>query len=175
MELYVVRHGQTLSNVEKIYNYVNEDLNQAGIIQAHALKEKIKDITFDAVYSSPLLRARHTARILNDNEDIILYDERLREREHGTLEGKPVTVTNRNDYWNYYKDVKDGNSESVKELFDRVKSFLDELKTKDYQRALIITHNGVARAFHAYFEGIPEDGNMLDLGINNTEVKVYQL
>lgn len=175
MKIYLVRHGETDSNAKKIYNYTNEDLNENGIIQAKKLEEKIKDLNFDCIYSSPLLRAKHTAEILNQKRKSIILDDRLREREHGSLEGKSIEVTDREEYWNYYTDIKYGTEERIPELFKRVKKFLDELKNKKYDSVLIVAHSGVSKAFYAYFNGIPEDGKFLNLGLKNTEVKEYIL
>ena len=105
----------------------------------------------------------------------MIYDERLKEREYGSLEGQSVEVTDREDYWNYFTDKKYGTEESIPHLFDRVKDFLDELKGKNYNSVLIVAHSGVSKAFYAYFNGIPEDGKFLNLGLKNTEVKEYDL
>ena len=175
MKIYLVRHGQCDSNVKQIYNYVNEDLNKIGIEQATELSKKINDIDYDIVISSPLIRAKHTAEIINVKNKEIIYDERLREREHGSLEGQSVEVTDREEYWNYYTDKKYGTEEPVPHLFRRVKEFLDELSKKEYNSVLIVAHSGVSKAFYAYFNGIPEDGKFLNLGLKNTEVKEYNL
>ncbi len=175
MKIYLVRHGQCDSNVKQIYNYVNEDLNEKGIEQAKELSKQISNIDYDIVISSPLIRAKHTAEIINVKNKQIIYDERLREREHGSLEGQSVEVTDREDYWNYFTDKKYGTEESIPHLFSRVKDFLDELKTKEYNSVLIVAHSGVSKAFYAYFNGIPEDGKFLNLGLKNTEVKEYEL
>ena len=175
MKIYLVRHGQCDSNVRQIYNYINEDLNKKGIKQAKELSKQINDIDYDIVISSPLIRAKHTAEIINVKNKQIIYDERLREREHGSLEGQSVEVTDREDYWNYYTDKKYGIEESIPHLFERVKVFLDELKEKDYKSVLIVAHSGVSKAFYAYFNCIPEDGKFLNLGLKNTEVKEYDL
>lgn len=175
MRIYLVRHGQCDSNVKKIYNYTYEDLNDAGIKQAEELSEQIKNLDYDVIISSPLLRAKHTAEIINVKNKDIIFDDRLREREHGSLEGKSVDVTDREEYWNYYTDVKYGTEESIPHLFNRVKEFLDELKVKDYKSVLIVAHSGVSKAFYAYFNGIPDDGKFLNLGLKNTEVKEYNL
>ena len=175
MKIYLVRHGQCDSNVKQIYNYINEDLNKKGIEQAKELSKQINDIDYDIVISSPLIRAKHTAEIINVKNRQIIYDERLKEREHGSLEGQSVEVTDREDYWNYYTDKKYGTEESIPHLFERVKVFLDELKEKDYKSVLIVAHSGVSKAFYAYFNGIPEDGKFLNLGLKNTEVKEYDL
>lgn len=175
MKIYLVRHGQCESNVIGRYNFVDEDINGSGIKQAEELREKIKEIDYDIVISSPLLRALHTAKIINAKDKKIVTDKRLVERKHGSLEGKSVNVTDRDEYWNYYTNVKYGTEERIPDLCYRVKDFIDELKTKNYKSALIVAHSGISKAFYVYFNGIPEDGKMLNLGLKNTEVKVYEL
>ena len=175
MKVYIVRHGQVPHNASHQYNTKDEDLTDIGIKQALEVKEKIKSIDFDIIYSSPLIRAKHTAEIITDNCKSIIFDNRLRERSCGDLSGKPLEVTNREEYWNYYTDIKYGTSEDIREFFKRVYNFLDELKTKDYSTVLIVAHSGVSKAFYAYFNGIPQDGKFLDLGLKNTELKQYTL
>ena len=175
MKVYLVRHGQCDSNVIGRYNFIDEDINEVGIKQAEDLREKINDSDYDIVISSPLIRALHTAKIINANNKEILLDERLVERKHGSLEGKSVDVTDREEYWNYYTVVKYGTEERIPDLCNRVKEFLDELKDKKYRSVLIVAHSGVSKAFYVYFNGIPKDGKMLNLGLKNTEVKEYEL
>ncbi len=175
MKIYLVRHGQCESNVLGRYNFVNEDINEVGIKQAEDLREKIRDIDYDIVISSPLLRAMHTAEIINAKNKEIITDDRLVERKHGSLEGKSVDVTDREEYWNYFTNVRYGTEERIPDLFARVKEFLDELKGKDYKSVLLVAHSGISKAFYAYFNGIPEDGKFLNLGLKNTEVKEYDL
>lgn len=174
MKIYLVRHGQCDSNVKKIYNYKNEDLNEKGVDQANDLRRNISNIDYDIIFSSPLLRARHTAEIINIKNKKIIFDKRIEERKHGSLEGKALEVTNREEYWNYFTKIRYGTEESVSELFNRVFDFLSELKTKNYDRVLIVAHSGVSKAFYAYFNGIG-DGKFLNLGLKNMEVKEYNL
>lgn len=95
------------------------------------MREKIKDIKFDIVISSPLLRTIHTENILTYYDDSIITDERLKERDCGDLDGKPNEYTNREEYWNYYTKIQYGTSENIKSFFERVSAFLYELKTKN--------------------------------------------
>lgn len=175
MKVYIVRHGQVLHNALKQYNAEDEDLTELGIVQAEELKDKIKNMKFDVIISSPLVRAKHTADILNINNNKIIYDDRIIERYVGDLSGKPLEVTNREEYWNYYTTIQYGTSENIKLFFERVYGFLDELKTKKYDKILIVAHSGVSKAFYGYFNGIPEDGRFLDLGLKNCEIKEYIL
>ena len=79
MKVYIVRHGEVPHNALKQYNNENEDLNENGIRQANELKEKIKNINYDIIISSPLLRAKHTAQIINVNNKKILINDKLKE------------------------------------------------------------------------------------------------
>ena len=145
-----------------------------GVQQAEELRKKIKSIKFDVIICSPLKRAKHTADIINVNNQKIIYDERIKERGCGDLSGQPLEVTNREEYWNYNTTIKYGTSEDIKLFFDRVYNFLDELKTKNYESVLIVAHSGVSKAFYGYFEGI-ENGLFLNKGLKNCEIKEYQL
>ena len=175
MKIYLVRHGQSDSNIIGRYNFTYEDINETGVKQAEELKPRIQELDYDIVISSPLVRALHTADIINDNKKEIITDDRLAERKHRSLEGVALVETDREDYWNYYSTTEYGTSEKVPELCERVKEFLDELKTKDYKSVLIVAHSGVSKAFYVYFNGVPEDGKLLKLGLKNTEVKEYEL
>ncbi len=175
MKIYLVRHGQCNSNLNYVYNVKDEDINEKGIEEAEQLREKIKNIDYDIIISSPLLRAKHTAEIINVKDKNIIVDERIREREHGVLEGTSIDSIDKEDFYNYYSKNRYENAESFAELVERVSEFLDELEKENYDNALIVAHNGVIRAFYAYFNGIPEDGNLWDLGIKNTEIKEYEL
>lgn len=174
MKVYIVRHGEVPHNALKMYNSENEDLTDNGIMQALELRDKIKDIKFDMVISSPLLRTIHTENILTYYDDSIITDNRLSERDCGDLSGQPIEVTNREEYWNYYTEIQYGTSENIQEFFKRVYNFLDELKTKDYKSVLIVAHSGVSKAFSGYFGGI-QDGKFLNRGLKNCEIKMYEL
>lgn len=174
MKVYIARHGQVLHNALGIYCGVDEDLTELGIEQAKELREKIKNMSFDIIISSPYMRTKHTTNIINSNNINVIYDDRIKERSCGNLSGKPLGVTNRYEYWNYYTDIQYGTSENIQEFFKRVYNFLDELKTKDYESVLIVAHAGVSKDFSGYFEGI-QDGKFLNRGLKNCDIKEYEL
>lgn len=137
-------------------------------------REKIKNIKFDKIFSSPLTRAKHTAEIIVANKYNIIIDNRIKERSCGDLSEKLLTETNREEYWNYYTTIQQGTSENIQDFFKRIYNFLDELKTKDYKNVLVVAHSGVSKAFNGYFEGI-QDGKFLNRGLKNCEIKEYEL
>ena len=174
MKVYIVRHGQVLHNAKKVYSNENEDLNEVGLQQAKKLKSKINFINYDIIISSPLIRAKHTAEIINVKNKNIIFDDRLEERNPGDLNGKPISFTNREEYWNFNSKIQYGTSENMKVFFNRVFDFLDDLKNKKYESVLIVAHSGVSKAFSAYFQGI-NDGKFLEHGLKNCEIKEYEL
>ena len=94
MRVYIIRHGEVPHNALQQYNNENEDLTKKGIKQAEELRERIKTIDYDIVICSPLIRAKHTAKIINVKEKEILIDNRLEERNPGSLSGQSLDVTN---------------------------------------------------------------------------------
>lgn len=174
MKVYIARHGQTTTNALGYHQLEDDDLTELGIQQAEELRDKIKNMNFDIIICSPLARTKHTAKIININNNKIIFDDRIKERDPGDLSGKSRENENREEYWNYYTTIQYGTSENIQKFFKRVYNFLDELKTKEYRSVLIVAHSGVSKAFNGYFKGI-EDGKFLNRGLKNCEIKEYEL
>jgi probable phosphoglycerate mutase len=67
-------------------------LNAAGLAQARGAAEMLRHRRVATLVSSPLLRARVTARIVADALGIgVILDDGLREAAFGVLEGEPMT------------------------------------------------------------------------------------
>lgn len=176
MNLYVVRHCQTNSNKNKLFNGRNdEDINEYGIEQSKELKEQIKSFHIDLIISSPLTRAVHTAKIINPNSSEIIIDDRIIERNTGELTLKNHSSIDISDYFSLNPKINYQNLEPIDFVIDRVYSFLDDISNHyaNYNNILVVTHGYIARIINIYFNGIPEDGNLLNLRQKNGEVKKY--
>ena len=65
MEVYIIRHGKTDWNKECRFQGAKDiPLNEEGRQAARKLGERLKDIHFDDIFSSPLSRAYETAQIV---------------------------------------------------------------------------------------------------------------
>ena len=177
MKLYVIRHGNTDSNALHVLNgKLDEDINDKGINQALEAAKIVKDLDIDLIICSPLLRTRHTCNIVNVNNIEVIYDKRIEERDWGSLTNTKIDESYHDEYWNYYSKVKVEGLETVPELFERVHSFLDEIKeTYKGKNLLIVTHGGVARAIHFYFNELPKDGQIRKYIPGNCEIKEYEI
>lgn len=64
-QIYIVRHGETNENLNHIIQGQTDSvLNETGKMQAKKISQRLKNIKFDNVFSSDLLRTRETAEII---------------------------------------------------------------------------------------------------------------
>lgn len=177
MKLYITRHGQTDGNLFKIMDGIRDiDLNETGIKEAEKTRDNLKEIKFDLIISSPLIRTKHTMEIININDYPVIFDDRVMERDCGEFTGLSFDKLDRDLYWNYHDKNIYERAESMEHLFKRVYEFLDEIKEKyEDKTILLVTHSGVTKVINCYFNGIPEDGNLQVLGLKNCEVKIYEM
>ena len=91
--LALIRHGQTDWNAAGLLQGSSDiPLNDMGRDQARAALMTLRSKPWDAVVSSPLIRARETAALIADGLGIPLGDAYpgLAERDYGVLEGTPA-------------------------------------------------------------------------------------
>jgi broad specificity phosphatase PhoE len=75
--IYLVRHGQTAWNRARIFRGRRDvRLNETGRREAQCAAEALRDVPFACFYTSPLLRARHTAEIIADGRNVPVASDR---------------------------------------------------------------------------------------------------
>lgn len=177
MRLYVVRHGETVKNqFGLIQGQTEADLNENGINEAKKLRELIDSLNVDVVISSPLRRAKDTARLITNDKYDIIIDERLIERNYGLSEGKPVDSDLTVKYWDFNLNTDLNDVEKVRDLLARVSDFIEDIRLKyDDKRVLVVAHSAILRAIHYAINGIPEDGDLLKIEIPNLRIMEYDI
>lgn len=173
MQLYVIRHGETNMGKNEIIATVEEPLNEVGIRQAKNVGIEINNLGIDVVYCSLIERAKHTLELFGLDPDIpVIIDERIKERDMGVYEKMPFSNLDWDCFWNYNSEIKYPESESMKNLYNRISNFLDEIKLNEkYSKVLLVTHGGVSRAIYWYFNGVPENGSSSSV---NENCKIYE-
>lgn len=157
LTLYLVRHGQTVCNAENRFSGWNDTpLNDIGKKQAQELSKRLKDIKFEAVYSSDLSRAYETATAVSNESDIILF-EQLREVNFGRwcgLNKEEIQLQFSDEWkswsqdWQNYK-ITDG--ETAQEAMIRANICIDEIIGRHKKgNVLIVAHGGVLRGVLAH-------------------------
>lgn len=91
--MYIIRHAESDANILERKNQSLESLNmgelgaelsQEGKKQATYLSQKLKGVSFDAIFASDLLRAKHTAEILKLERNLEIQTTKLiREIDYG--------------------------------------------------------------------------------------------
>ena len=151
--LYIVRHGETQWNKEKIVQgHTDIPLNDTGKEQAQAQSEHLKHIHFDAVYASDLIRAKQTAEILlRERKLAIITTQMLRERNFGDYEGKPMDNKHKElcellALYTSHNDFNTAHVETNDLIIGRVFTFLREVSlAHGGKNVLIASHGGVLR------------------------------
>lgn len=167
MKIWIARHGQTRLNAERrLQGRVDEPLSEHGIEQARAMRAKYGDVTFDAVYASPLKRAVKTAEILGNTDcEHITIEPRVIEVDFGKYElrsyaemGIPLSL-----HW-ILPEVfpAPATVESIASMKERSVSFLKELEAleeererngeKPWENVLVACHGGIMRTLTGYLD-----------------------
>ena len=178
MRIWVVRHGQTDLNLKKLMQGRSDvPLNENGLSQARAAHEKIGDIHFDAVYSSPLGRAIETASIIAGvPRDEIITDERIIETNFGKYEKRPYYALGPAMwlYWALPEVIPAPRTvETIASMVSRSRSFLQELETKDYENVLVSCHGGIMRVLSGYLSD-RKNGLLWRPKPHNCEIRIFE-
>lgn len=152
MKLYIVRHGQTEANVNRLFNGRNQrDLTDFGVKQAKILACQMKNLNIDLIFCSPLKRTIHTANILNVDDLEIITDDRLIERDFGSFTLKSIDLIKDKSVLYNLKENVIKEVESYKSIYNRVSNFIEELKKNYYDKnILVVTHGDIVVAFQEY-------------------------
>jgi broad specificity phosphatase PhoE len=159
--IFLARHGESDWNVEKRFQgHSDRPLTERGREQAHALADLVGSEKIDAVYTSPLSRARETAEIVAARAGLkaVALPE-LREVDTGSWSGLsradvearfPEGFTRWRSGGSGWED-----GESYEEMAERVIGALRKI-AEDHPdgRVLVISHGGPIRAIHAAAEGL---------------------
>ena len=174
MNLYLVRHGETKENAQRIMQgHLPGTLTKSGLKQAKDVSDKLKGGKFDHIYSSDLQRAVDTAMIIKTNHpDIPLtFTKEAREINLGEFQGKKREEVSWDALGEDMLNRKPKGGESILELRKRAVSFIFKLykKHKD-ANILVVTHRGFMRQVVAYFEKTPPDKIYEHYSIKNAAV-----
>ncbi len=170
--LVIVRHGQSEWNkANKFTGWVDVELSEKGVQEAHAAGKALSGYQFDHAFTSGLKRAANTLNIILDEigqADLeVVADEALNERHYGDLQGKDKNET-REKYgeeqvhiWRRSYDIAPPNGESLKDTRERVLPYFQENiepKLKEGKDLIISAHGNSLRALIMYLEDLsPEE------------------
>lgn len=155
MELYFVRHGESISNARGVMEgWGDSDLSDRGREQARRIAERLSALgRFDTLVCSPLRRARHTASIIGQALGRIpLVESDLREIHIGALDGRRVADLDR-----HYPDelrrwaAEDADlvfpgGERLGGFYERAIRAVEFIRKSGLRRIVVVSHGGMLSA-----------------------------
>ncbi|MFD2557001.1 histidine phosphatase family protein [Sphingobacterium tabacisoli] len=162
---YFIRHGQTDLNLKGIVQGrgVDSPLNANGLQQAEAFYDAYKDVDFDKIYTSTLLRTHQTVEPFSAKNISVEQLEGLDEISWGIYEGQEQNETIMSGFealvqaWrNDELDVRVENGESPNELVVRQRHAIDYMLTKtDEKKILVCMHGRALRIMLCHLTNVP--------------------
>ncbi|MEX1112600.1 MAG: histidine phosphatase family protein [Candidatus Andersenbacteria bacterium] len=180
MELIVIRHGLTQSNMQGLLQgqRIDDPLLPATREQVQLLNTQLKDKNVSALYSSHLLRARQTAEVLSASLDLpVRVTQKLAERDFGSLSGLTWedAMLQVNDYTlkekdkQFQFDYRPYGGESIYSVRKRLKNLLQECAALYQEKTIAwVTHGGIIRLLYDELEQKQPDH------VSNTSLHVFE-
>jgi len=173
--LCIVRHGETAWNAEhRVQGQLDIPLNVVGLKQAEAVGKALRNESFDALYSSDLIRTQQTATpaatLLSKK---VVLDRDLRERHYGMFERltyAEVKIKHAAEYARFAArdpDFDFGSGERLRDFAARSLAVLSRIASAhEGQHVLIFTHGGVLDELYRHIHALPVSA-VRDFGIPN--------
>lgn len=162
--IYLVRHGQTMWNIEgKRQGSLDSPLTLEGINQsldvANILKKYVEDTNTLKIFSSPLSRCKQFTSLICEHIsykfELVEFRDKIAECNFGVWEGlseetakKKYSEVHKERQFNKWNHVIPG-GESYKQFYERVKSFLKETENIN---CIIVAHEGTSKMIRGIIE-----------------------
>ena len=170
MEIYIVRHGETVWNASKrLQGGADIELNENGRALAGETGENLETVRFDRIYSSPLIRAYETACLIRGHRNIpIIRDERLKELSFGVYEGENFSTLLKDEtdpFHHFFKRPElyraPDKGETLEHICMRAAEFMKEViepQKNSCERIMLVAHGAMNKAImcHVKQHGIDQ-------------------
>ena len=174
---YLIRHGESQANAEnRLCGHADWDLTERGYAQAQRTACLFDELCVDAVLSSDLLRAVHTAQAVADRKGLqVETDPGFREIFVGPWESQleaDIMAQEPQVLAGWRKELKHvPGGESVRELYDRVKAALDRAAVQYAGKSVVIaTHATPIRVLTCVLSGKPLEAAAQIQPVSNASV-----
>jgi broad specificity phosphatase PhoE len=162
--IYFVRHGQSEWNAtQRFQGRGNSNLSDLGRRQAERSGRLLAGLDIQALFSSPLDRARQTAEIVNRHLGLsLVVDERIKEwdcgdwsghlREEVLMRWPEEWAARQADMFHY----RGPSCENYPDMFDRARPFVAGLERHGAERIAVVSHGMIGKVMIAILLGLDE-------------------
>ncbi len=160
-KIYFVRHGETVSNVKKLWQDGSDELTPAGLVQADILAERLKNLSIDIAVTSPYKRAVQTADQITKQTGLQFTESALfaEPTVPSSTVGHAFQVEVGNPIFDYFAvrdlhtenpDFRYEDEETINEMMTRIKDALSYLDQLPAENILVVTHGTILRTIISY-------------------------
>lgn len=173
IELWLIRHGETEWSLSGQHTSRTDiPLTAQGRERAVKLKNYLQGTAFDAVFVSPMQRARETCAIAGFGDRAVVDDD-LKEWDYGIYEGKTTAqIRESTPSWSVWKDpIIDG--ETVEHVGERADAMIARALASASVggKVALFAHAHILRILAARWLRLAAvDGSLLALGTGSVSV-----
>jgi len=182
--LYIVRHGQTVDNLEnRIQGHTDSPLTELGVRQAQAAADRLASEHFAAIYSSDLGRAVRTAEMIASRHGLpIQTTPLLRELNLGVAQG-----LTREEFEGRYPEEhrlwrsdpavhRPPGGETIESIIERCRTFVEQVVPQydDGGKLAVIGHSGTQRGLVCAVFGLPATF-CVSMSVSNGSLSIIQV
>ncbi len=180
--IYLVRHGQTAWNKEEIFRGRTDiPLDETGLKQAELAGDYLKEVRIDAIYSSPLSRARQTAQKIAQLHHLeVIPLEGMIDLSFGNWEGQPHQKIQENDPETYrmWREkphlVRLPGGETLDEVTARSMAAMEEVVRKHSGRnAVLVSHRVICKVLICAILGL-DNSHFWQIAQDTTAINLIQ-
>lgn len=185
--LVLVRHGESKWNAVGTWTGLTDiGLSEKGKEEAKKAAESVKEISFQAAFTSVLQRAKETLQAMEQVLGVSLptiENTALNERDYGDYTGKNKWEIKQQLGEEEFLKLRRGwdyivpNGESLKDVYNRVVPYYQECilpELKNGKNILVSAHGNSLRALVKFLDNI-SDADIAELEIPTGQVLVYQI
>jgi len=172
-ELWLVRHGETEWSLSGAHTSRTDiPLTDAGRLRAEKLRDYFKNTKFDAVFESPMQRARETCAIAGFG-DVAVVENGLKEWDYGVYEGKTTKeIQAKIPGWSVWQNEIVG-GETAEHVGERADGVIARAlaASPDGGKVALFAHAHILRILAARWIGLAATGgSLLALGTGSVSV-----
>ena len=159
MEIYLIRHTETIAEKDMCYGQSDLSLKEPFLQEYERIRSQI-NVEESIIYTSPLRRCINLALFISKGRYKIICDNKLKELNFGQWELKKwndIDPTSLNEWTNDFVNCTVPEGESFTQLYQRVNNFIENILLKNHEKksVIIVTHAGVIRCFLCREQNIP--------------------
>ena len=182
-QIIFLRHGQAKNNTDRILagRTPGVPLTDTGIKQAEQTAKLLEDMNISAIYSSPIQRAKHTAKIVGDHNSVdVTIDDRLIELDMGKFTNIPydeIFNSHGNVFMKFYNgelEIAHNGVETFADVKKRVLGIVDHVIEKHPdQNVVLVTHMDPIKAMLSTIVDLSST-NLFELIIANASLNIFR-